>query len=91
MALPIEDRRHVDAAQGWLGLGDWNLANAELELVTARLRAHPFVLDVRWRIYALAGKWDIAVELAGVLMNALPKYRVTAKPHSEPLQPICGI
>jgi hypothetical protein len=32
-------------------------------------------LDARWRIYALAGKWETAVELAGVVMEMVPARR----------------
>ena len=55
-ALDLDDRIHVEAAQGWLALGDWN----------------PDVLAVRWKIFAMGGQWDTAVELAEVLMKALP-------------------
>jgi hypothetical protein len=48
--------RHIQAAEGWLDLGDWQSANEELENVTPRLRAHPAVLEMRFRIYS-AGKY----------------------------------
>src|SRR5689334_19116427 len=64
------DIRQLSAAQGWLELGDWQSANDELESIEPLHRAHPYVLELRWQVYALAGKWDVAVELAGKLMEA---------------------
>jgi hypothetical protein len=49
---------HLDAATGWLELGNWHEANEELERLPPELRAVPEVLLLRCRIYALAGRWD---------------------------------
>lgn len=65
-----EIQRHLLPAQGWIELGDWQSANDELEKVEPQQRVHPYVLELRWQVYALAGKWDVAVELAGKLMEA---------------------
>ena len=54
--LPLPDRRHLDAAEGWLGLGDHLAANEELVQITPELRAHPDVLQVRLQIYWKAKK-----------------------------------
>jgi tetratricopeptide (TPR) repeat protein len=70
--LPLQDQRYLDAAEGWLGLGDYLAANEELEQITPQLRAHPFVLEVRYKIYAKAKKWDGAVEIARTLSEMLP-------------------
>ena len=70
--LPLTDQRHLDAAEGWLGLGDHLTANEELEQISPRLRAHPFVLEMRYEIYAKAKKWDGAVEIARTLSKLLP-------------------
>ena len=63
--LDLDDRIQVEAAQGWLALGDWRPANDELECVRPEFRAHPDVLAVRWRVYAMGGHWDTAVESVG--------------------------
>ena len=55
--LEPPDNFHLEAAKGWLDLGDHVLANGELEKITPNLRAHPDVLDVPWQIYAKAEKW----------------------------------
>ena len=51
--LDQENQRHLDAAEGWFGLSDHLTANEELEQITPQLRAHPFVLEMR---YGLASK-----------------------------------
>lgn len=69
------DKRHLEAAEGWLGLGDWASANAELEEISPKMRAHPDVLLLRCEIYGRAGKWDYVVEVASTLAKELPKRR----------------
>lgn len=64
------DRRHLEHAQGWLGLGNWQEANAELEEISPAMRAHPEALRVRCGVYALAKKWDGAYEIARTLCRA---------------------
>jgi len=70
--LPHPDSHHLAAAEGWLGLGDHLAANEELENITPRLRGHPYVLELRWEIYAKAGKWEMAAEVARSLATLLP-------------------
>ena len=70
--LPHPNNRHLEAAQGWLGLGDVLAANEELEQVAPELRAHPGVLWVRYQIYSKAKKWDLAAEIAATLTEQLP-------------------
>ena len=70
--LPQTDQHHLRTAEGWLGLGDWQSANDELEEITPQLRAHPGVLQVRWQVYAAARHWALAVEVAGALTRLLP-------------------
>jgi predicted Zn-dependent protease len=70
--LPHPDNKHLEAAEGWLELGNWKEANEELENITPQLRAHPFVLEVRYQIYAKAKKWEGAVEIARTLSEMLP-------------------
>lgn len=63
---------HLNAAQGWLGLGDLISANDELDEITPELRAHPAVLAIRYEIYSKSKKWDGAAEIAGALVKMLP-------------------
>ena len=39
--LSLTDNRFLQAAVGWLELGNWQESNEELERITARMRAHP--------------------------------------------------
>jgi len=72
MKFDRADKLHLEAAQGWLELGNWLEANEELENITAQLRAHPDVLRVRWEVYAKAKKWEVAAEVAQALCQRVP-------------------
>jgi len=67
------DSFHLAAAEGWLELGNPLEANDELDNITPSLRGHPFVLEVRWKIYAQAEKWEMAAEVAKALTTLLPE------------------
>ena len=71
-SLEHPDNLHLQAAQGWLELGNHLEANEELEQITPELRAHPDVLEVRWHIYAHAKKWDACVDIAGAIIKLAP-------------------
>ena len=49
---------HLDAATGWLELGNWTEANEELERLPPERRSGPDELELRCRIYAAAGRWE---------------------------------
>ena len=70
--LQHPDTLHLQAAQGWLELGNHLEANEELEKVTASLRGHPDVLELRWQIYAHAKKWDACVDIATAITKLAP-------------------
>jgi len=70
--LPHPDNKHLEAAEGWLGLGDHSSANEELNYISPKLRAHPLVLEIRYKIFAKAKRWEGAVEIARTLMEMLP-------------------
>ena len=71
--LEPPDTFHVQAAQGWLELGNYIEANEELEKVTPQLRAHPDVLKVRWEVYAAVEKWEAALDIAAALTQLNPE------------------
>ena len=60
------------AATGWLELGDHLSAFEELERLPQEKRTHPDVLKIRYEIYAKAGKWESAFELAEGLSRLVP-------------------
>jgi predicted Zn-dependent protease len=64
---------HLQAAEGWFELGDLVSANNELDEISPMERAHPAVLILRYEIYARAGKWSYAAQLAETLLEILPE------------------
>jgi hypothetical protein len=76
MIAPLHppDSTHLQAAQGWLELGNHLEADVELDQITPELRAHPAVLGVRWQIYAKAKKGDAALDIAPSLIQLVPEY-----------------
>ncbi len=72
-ALESTNRRYLEAAQGWLELGDRTEAKAELEKIAPEVRTHPDVLKVRWEICAAEGEWEAALEIAATLIQTEPE------------------
>lgn len=70
--LKHPDVLHLQAAEGWLGLGNHIEANEELEQITPQLRTHPDVLEMRWQIYAKEKRWEACVEIARALIQLAP-------------------
>ena len=70
--LDLQDSFHLQAAEGWLGLGDVESANSELREISASERTHPAVLSVRYQLYAQTRQWDAAVDVANELADVLP-------------------
>jgi predicted Zn-dependent protease len=70
--LEPKDRRHLDAAEGWLGLGNWSEASVELDSITPQMGTHPEVLRVRYAVYAAAKKWELAAEMGRALIEQVP-------------------
>lgn len=70
--LFIEDVHHLNAANGWIELGNHVEAYHELEKIAARHRSEPDVLELRWQIYTLAGRHDSALPVARALLEAAP-------------------
>ena len=68
----LNDKRHLEAAEGWLGLGSHLEANEELERITPQMRAHPDALRLRWDVYAKAKKWEMAAEIARAISELVP-------------------
>lgn len=83
---PLEppDSIHLEAAEGWVELGNHLEANEELEQITSENRAHPAVLEVRWQIYAKAENWDASPYIA----SAPPDQREQCAGHRVGLEPL---
>lgn len=73
-AIEPPDSHYLNAALGWLGLGDWREAEAELNKIAPQLQSHLWVLEARFEVCAKSGgKWETAAEIARALVEALPK------------------
>ena len=72
-SLEQADRVHLNAAEGWFGLGDLVSASDELEKITPAFRAHPAVLLMRCKIYQAAKRWGYLIEISETLIEQLPK------------------
>lgn len=70
--LSLTDNRHLEAAQGWLGLSNWREAKAEIANISAASQSHPDVLQVRWAIHAAAKEWELAAQSAEAFQKARP-------------------
>src|SRR6185369_5786345 len=75
MIEPLQppDSLHLQTAEGWIGLGDYSSAAEELEQISQANRAHPEVLQLRWRIYAEGKRWDDCLNIATMLTAMQPK------------------
>ena len=63
---------YLSAAQGWLELGNWTEALAELEQIGPEWREHPDVLQVRWQVAVKAERWPEALAVAESLCRTAP-------------------
>ena len=68
----MPDSFYLQAAEGWLGLGDVESATLELKEISPAEQTHPAVLLVRYEIFAKAKHWDKAVAVATDLTKRLP-------------------
>ncbi len=71
--LPPSDLVHLEAAQGWIELGNHTEANEELRKIAPESQGQPEVLEARWKIYASVQQWDECVGIADTLIKAAPE------------------
>ena len=71
-ALTQSERFQLEAAEGWLMLGNPGEAHDELEKITGDSARHPAVLAMRWQIYAAARWWEAAYIVAKALCDLAP-------------------
>jgi tetratricopeptide (TPR) repeat protein len=71
---PLEPpaRFHVNAAAGWLGLGDVVSARDELDQIAPDLQTHPIVLMAKCQIYMAAKEWESLIQTAASLIRDFP-------------------
>jgi len=73
MKLEPPEIHHLNAAQGWLELGNPAEAAAELDRIAPTIQRHPEVLETRWQVYAKSQKWQQCVEVGSQLVESAPK------------------
>ena len=72
MPLEPSDQKHLSAAQGFVQLGMYLDADAELDNIDPFCRATPEVLALRVEIYQKLKKWDLMREIAKRLNEFQP-------------------
>ena len=72
--LPLEppDTHYLNAATGWLMLGDVAEARSEFNQIRLALRTHPEVLDFEWRLLARERRWLAAADVGERLVQVRP-------------------
>ena len=70
--LDESDRRHVEAAEGWLDLGDWEEGKKELLSVNPAAQAHPDVMRVLLEFLTALAQWEAVAEGALLLCRTEP-------------------
>lgn len=70
--MSLRDIRHIQAAEGWLGLGDHLEAKEELKNISATYRKHPAVLMLRCMVHYNAKNWPMVFEIADTLTTIAP-------------------
>lgn len=70
--LDHADQFCLNAAEGWLGLGNWKEAEQELAQLTQGGRGHPAVLQLQCLLYSEGKKWTECAQAAEALLQLLP-------------------
>jgi predicted Zn-dependent protease len=63
---------HLQAAAGWLALGNVKEARVELEHLPAAHREHPDVLESWWKVFSEEKNWPAAFECGAKLSVVTP-------------------
>lgn len=63
----------LNAASGWLGLGDVVSANDELKQISPAMREHPAVLLAQCEIFHAGKKWTALLAMTETLLEQFPK------------------
>lgn len=71
--LPYPDRFHCSAVEGWLMLGNYAEAQADLARLSPGARKHPDVLELEWDVLAHEQRWNEALEVARRLIQVAPE------------------
>jgi tetratricopeptide (TPR) repeat protein len=72
-AITHPDLHYLNAAIGWLELGDLDSAEEELRHVDKRFAKHPCTLDIRWQLHAKRDEWTEAESVGEQLIDIAPE------------------
>lgn len=72
--LDWPDKHHLDAATGWLMLGNPREARAEFAQISSAARRAVDVLDVEWRLLGDEKRWEEAVAVAAKQVAMAPQH-----------------
>ena len=70
--LPPPNAHYLEAAVGWLELGNPREALAELAQIVPEFLDHPQVLEVKWQIFARTESWDQTLPIAQAFCQVAP-------------------
>lgn len=71
-AIQAPDSHFLNAAKGWLELGNHKEAQAELNQISYWVRFNPEVLMIRWKVCARAKDWNRSLDIARSLTKLSP-------------------
>ena len=71
--LPLSAQHHLEAAEGWIELGNFEEAKKELKQINARFKSHPDVLVMRNRVHCSHDSWDDVFKLVLKMRNSMPE------------------
>src|SRR6185295_6003602 len=67
------DIHYLNAAQGWLGLGNSTEARAEMKRLSRPVLKHPEALETQYQIFALEKNWEAALAVSQLIVEVSPK------------------
>lgn len=70
--MDADNRHHLDASVGWMGLGNLGEAVQELNRMAPEWALHPDVLEVKWELHGRQKRWQEALRTAELLVDSYP-------------------
>ena len=71
--IEAPDSHFLSCAEGWMELGDFKSALAELELISNKCRGHFDVLQVRWHVHNRMRDWETCLNVSLRMIEASPE------------------
>jgi tetratricopeptide (TPR) repeat protein len=71
--IEAPDIFYLNAAAGWVDLGNLEEALAELDRISPERRAHPDVLEAKWQILARMDSWEPTLPIAQAMCLVAPE------------------